>query len=147
MTDRIEQEAQAYLDRIKDMGGMVEAIEAGFVQKEIQGSAYRYQKSIEDGSRIIVGVNKFQAIEEAPRDLLKVDPALRQIQIDKIQQVKNTRDNARVGAALDRIEQTAKGVENVMPSLADAVKEYATLGEICDVLRRVFGEYRQQVIF
>ena len=147
MTDRIEQEAQAYLDRIEDMGGMVEAIEAGFVQKEIQGSAYRYQKSIEDGSRIIVGVNKFQVEEEAPRDLLKVDPALRQIQIDKIQQVKSTRDNARVGAALDRIDQTAKGAENVMPALADAVKEYATLGEICDVLRRVFGEYRQQVIF
>ncbi|MCX5973188.1 MAG: methylmalonyl-CoA mutase family protein [Coprothermobacterota bacterium] len=147
MTDRIEQEAQAYLDRIEDMGGMVEAIEAGFVQKEIQGSAYRYQKSIEDSSLVIVGVNKFQVKEEPPRDLLKVDPALRQIQIDKIRQIKATRDNAGVGAALDRLEQTAKGVENIMPSLVDAVKEYATLGEICDVLRRVFGEYRQQVIF
>jgi methylmalonyl-CoA mutase N-terminal domain/subunit len=147
MTNEIERGAQAYLNRIEEMGGMVEAIEAGFVQREIQSSAYRYQKSIEDGSRIIVGVNQFQVKEKAPKDLLRVDPALRQIQIDKIRQVKTTRDNARVGTVLDRLEQTAKGVENVMPALIDAVKEYATLGEICDVMRRVFGEYRQHVVF
>src|SRR5450756_410184 len=84
--------SSAASDVYKRQGGMVEAIDAGFVQREIQSSAYRYQKSIEDSSRIIVGVNKFQLQEEAPRDLLKVDPALRQIQIDKIQQVKSTRD-------------------------------------------------------
>jgi len=147
LTDRIEEAAAAYIAKIDEMGGMVEAIEAGYVQKEIQISAYQYQKAVEMGERVIVGVNKFTVKEGAPSGLLKVDPALREVQIGKIEGVKARRDEALVQLTLDRVEAVARGQENLVPPIIEAVKAYATLGEICDTLRRVFGEYQPQVIF
>jgi methylmalonyl-CoA mutase N-terminal domain/subunit len=147
LTGRIEEAAAAYIATIDEMGGMVEAIEAGYVQKEIQSSAYEYQKAVEMGERVIVGVNKFTVKEGPPSGLLKVDPALREVQIDKIDGVKARRNAAQVQATLDRVEAVARGEENLVPPIIEAVKAYATLGEICDTLRRVFGEYQPQVIF
>ena len=147
LTDRIEEAAAAYITKIDGMGGMVEAIEAGYVQREIQASAYEYQKAVEMGERVIVGVNKFTVKEAPPSGLLRVDPTLREVQISKIEKVKAMRDAVQVQATLDRVEAIARGEENLVPPIIEAVKAYATLGEICDTLRRVFGEYQPQVIF
>jgi methylmalonyl-CoA mutase N-terminal domain/subunit len=117
------------------------------MQREIQESAYRYQMEIESGKRIIVGLNKFQMEEEPPKNLLKVDPQVEIVQREKIKKVKEMRDNARVEKALKALKKAAEGDDNLMPWILDAVREYATLGEITDVLRSVFGEYQQQIIF
>lgn len=146
-TDKIEKEAEYYINKIEDLGGMVEAIEKGYPQKEIQDSSYKYQREIEKGERVIVGVNKFISKENTKPNLLKVDPSIRNTQIEKNKKIKNTRDEVKVKAALAKIEEVAKTDENLMPYFIDAVKEYATLGEICDKLRNVFGEYRQQIFF
>jgi len=147
LTDRIEAEAWNYIDKIEIMGGMVQAIENGFVQKEIQDSAYRYQKEIESNERIIVGVNKFIVKEDAPKDLLKVDPKLRQVQIDKINLMKTQRDNRKVQEKLAELRAAARHPEqNLMPPIIAAVREYATLGEICGILRLEFGEYRESIV-
>ncbi|MGB9834030.1 MAG: acyl-CoA mutase large subunit family protein [bacterium] len=147
LTDQIEKRAQEYLERIESMGSMVEAIELGYIQREIQASAYKYQKSIESGERIIVGLNKFKTEEESPQEILKVDPRLRELQIKRIQEVKQKRDNEKVNVILKKIEDVAPTVENLVPYFIEAVKTYATLGEITGALRKVFGEYQQQVIF
>lgn len=147
LTDQIEKRAQEYLERIESMGSMVEAIELGYIQREIQASAYKYQKSIESGERIIVGLNKFKTEEESPQEILKVDPRLRELQIKRIQEVKQKRDNEKVNAILKKIEDVASTGENLVPYFIEAVKAYATLGEITGALRKVFGEYQQQVIF
>ncbi|MDI6869428.1 MAG: methylmalonyl-CoA mutase family protein [Coprothermobacterota bacterium] len=147
LTDQIEKRAQEYLERIESMGSMVEAIELGYIQREIQASAYKYQKSIESGERIIVGLNKFKTEEESPQEILKVDPRLRELQIKRIQEVKQKRDNEKVNVILKKIEDVAPTGENLVPYFIEAVKTYATLGEITGALRKVFGEYQQQVIF
>lgn len=147
LTDQIEKRAQEYLERIESMGSMVEAIELGYIQREIQASAYKYQKSIESGERIIVGLNKFKTEEESPQEILKVDPRLRELQIKRIQEVKQKRNNEKVNAILKKIEDVASTGENLVPYFIEAVKAYATLGEITGALRKVFGEYQQQVIF
>jgi len=147
LTDQIEKRAQEYLERIESMGSMVEAIELGYIQREIQASAYKYQKSIESGERIIVGLNKFKTEEEPPQEILKVDPRLRELQIQRIQEVKRKRHNEKVNAILKKIEDVASTGENLVPYFIEAVKAYATLGEITGALRKVFGEYQQQVIF
>ena len=147
LTDQIEKRAQEYLERIESMGSMVEAIELGYIQREIQASAYKYQKSIESGERIIVGLNKFKTEEEPPQEILKVDPRLRELQIQRIQEVKRKRHNEKVNAILKEIEDIASTGENLVPYFIEAVKAYATLGEITGALRKVFGEYQQQVIF
>lgn len=141
LTDQIEAGAQAYLEKIESMGGAVRAIEAGYLQREIQDSAYRYQREIESGERIIVGVNKFQVVEEPPSNLLKVDPSLGQAQAAKIAAVKAQRDNQAVSAALAAIRTAALDGSNLMVPILAAVKAYATLQEICDVLRALWGEY------
>jgi len=145
LTDEIEKRAQAYIEKIDELGGAPEAIE--FMQREIQQSAYRYQQDIESGRKVVIGVNKFQMEEEKPRDLLKVDPAVGERQAAKLAALRAQRDNDRVRAVLDRIRREAAGTGNLMPLFIEAVKAYATLGEICDVLREVFGEYRQQIVF
>jgi methylmalonyl-CoA mutase N-terminal domain/subunit len=147
LTDQIEKRAQEYLERIESMGSMVEAIELGYIQREIQASAYKYQKGIESGERIIVGLNKFKTEEESPQEILKVDPRLRELQTKRIQEVKQKRDNEKVNAILKKIEDVASTGENLVPYFIEAVKAYATLGEITGALRKVFGEYQQQVIF
>lgn len=147
LTDRIEAEAWNYIDKIEIMGGMVQAIENGFVQKEIQDSAYRYQKEVESNERVIVGVNKFVIREETPKDLLKVDPKLRQVQINKINLVKTQRNNHKVEEKLTELREATRHTEqNLMPPIIAAVREYATLGEICGILRQEFGEYRESIV-
>ena len=142
LTDEIEQRAQAYLDQIDKNGGAVAAIEQGFIQREIQESAYAFQRAVESGDQIVVGLNKFQEDESPPSNILRVDPAVRESQMAKLEQLKRRRDNSQVGAALAKLKDCAQGTDNLMPSILETVKCYATLGEICDTLREVFGEYR-----
>lgn len=146
LTDEIEKRAFEYIKKIDELGGAVRAIDLGYIQKEIQESAYRYQKEIESEERIIVGLNKFQIEEQPPKNLLKVDTAVEVLQKEKIAKIKEMRNNASVKKALEALKKAAEGDDNLMPWILDAVREYATLGEITDVLRSVFGEYQQQII-
>ena len=147
LTDQIEARAQAYIDQIDRLGGAVAAIEKGFIQKEIQDSAYRYQREIEKNERIVVGLNKFQVKEEKkPKDLLKVDPAVGDKQVARLQELKNTRDNGAVQQSLADLKAAAQGTDNLMPTILKAVKSLATLGEICNTLRAVWGEYEMAVV-
>ena len=142
MTNAIYDEAMAYIKKIDEMGGAVVAIEKGYIQKEIQESAYKWQMEVESGLRTIVGVNKFQVEEEAPKDLLRVDASVGVNQSKKTQAVRANRDQAAVDKALAALKAGAADENvNLMPLILDAVKTYATLGEICNVLREVFGEY------
>lgn len=146
LTDRIEKEAMEYIDTIDELGGAPEAIEKGYIQKEIQNSAYEYQMEIESQERIVVGVNKFKEEEEPQKDLLKVDPEIEALQKEKLEELKAERDNEKVEETLKALKEKAETDENLMPYILDAVNAYATLGEICDSLRDVFGEYVQTVI-
>ena len=142
LTNQIEQEAAEYIKKIDEMGGAVAAIEKGFIQQEIQNSAYKWQMEVENGQRIIVGVNKFQMEEKPVEGLLKVDASVGENQCRKLAEVKAKRDNAAVQAKLAALEEACKDESvNLMPFILDAVKVYATLGEICGVMRKVFGEY------
>jgi len=143
LTSEIYRRADEYIRKIDEMGGAVEAIEKGFVQREIQDSAYQYQREIESGERVVVGVNRFEMEEEEPMDLLRVDPAVRVSQIEKLKGVREQRDEGAVKSALADLERAATGDDNIMPHILTAVRAYATLGEICGVLRGVFGEYQQ----
>jgi methylmalonyl-CoA mutase N-terminal domain/subunit len=128
------------------MGGAVKAIEKGYVQQEIQDAAYAYQMDIESGERIVVGMNKFQTEEAPPKGLLRVDPIVGEQQTAKLKELKSKRDNNKVGSSLDALRKGAAGSDNLMPHILEAVRSYATLGEICNVLRGEFGEYQQKVI-
>jgi methylmalonyl-CoA mutase N-terminal domain/subunit len=142
LTKRIEDEAMKYIEKIDAMGGAVKAIEQGYIQKEIADSSYAYQKEIESGKRIVVGMNKFQIKEKPVEGLLKVDPAVGEAQVKKLQAMKASRDNVAVKTKLDALREAAKTDANLMPYILDAVRVYGTEGEICNVLREVFGEYR-----
>jgi methylmalonyl-CoA mutase N-terminal domain/subunit len=142
LTREIYERAKEYIRKIDEMGGAVDALEKGYVQREIQDSAYRYQREIEEKERVVVGVNRFQTKEDRPSNLLRVDPAVREAQIKRLKSLKERRDNTKVRSVLGDLERAARGSENLVPRIFDAVKAYATLGEICDVLRGVFGEYR-----
>jgi methylmalonyl-CoA mutase N-terminal domain/subunit len=144
-TKEIEDEAYAYIKKIDDIGGATKAIDSGYIQQEIMDAAYDYQKKIENNELIVVGVNKFQIEEEAPKGLLRVDPAVGEMQKQKLVELRAKRDNAKVEETLSALKKACEGTENVMPYVLDAVKTYATLGEICDVMREVFGEYQQTV--
>jgi methylmalonyl-CoA mutase N-terminal domain/subunit len=146
LTDQIEKDALAYIEKIDDMGGAVDAIEKGFMQREIQQSAYTYQRQIESGERVVIGVNKFLMDAEMPKDLLKVNPAVADRQVDKLKKLQESRDQRQVAEALRTLRSVAQTSQNLMPAIIDAVKVYATLGEICGILREVFGEYQQQVM-
>jgi methylmalonyl-CoA mutase N-terminal domain/subunit len=147
LTNTIEADARKYIQRIRDMGGSVNAIENGYMQREIQDAAYRYQRQIESGERIIVGVNKFQVEEAPPTNLLEVDLSVGEAQKAKLARVKAQRDNAAVQAALAELKTAAAGTANLMPPILKAVKAYATLQEICDAMRSVFGEYQPDQSF
>jgi len=142
LTEEVFNRAKEYIDKIDELGGAASAIEQGFIQREIQDSAYHYQREIEKGERVVVGVNKFQVEEESLKDLLRVDPAVRISQMEGLKRLKSERDNARVKDILSELKNAAEGKDNLMPIILDAVKAYATLGEICDALRDVFGEYQ-----
>ncbi|NMP22350.1 acyl-CoA mutase large subunit family protein [Sulfobacillus harzensis] len=143
LTDRLEQEATRYLDKIEALGGSVAAIETGYIQREIQDAAYRFQKKVEQGEQIIVGVNRFRLDEEPPENILKIDASLEARQIAKLNQVRKERDAARVKAALDKLEQAAGQADApLMEPMLEAVEVYASLGEIVGVLQKHFGRYR-----
>ncbi|OFW11273.1 MAG: methylmalonyl-CoA mutase [Acidobacteria bacterium RIFCSPLOWO2_12_FULL_59_11] len=146
LTTEIETRAQQYLDRIAAMGGMLRAIETGFVQKEIQEAAFRFQKAVEREEQIVVGVNRFQLPEELPYPVLRVDPALEAEQIARLRQLRAERDNDEVQQALRRVDEAARGTENLLPPILSAVEAYATVGEISNALRSVYGEYKEAVV-
>ena len=145
LTDGIEKRARDYIAKIDQMGGSVAAIEKGYMQQEIQESAYRYQREVETSERVIVGVNKFQTQEPPPQGLLKVDPRVRERQIQKLAELKGSRDGKRVQGALTELKKTAQGEENLMEPILNCVRALCTVGEICDILREVFGEYEPTV--
>jgi len=140
LTNRIENEAGRYIERIEKMGGVLHAIETGFLQTEIAESAYRYQKSIEEGSRVIVGVNKFK-VEKEEKPMVKATLS-EDSQIGRLNAVRERRDNSLVVSSLGRLSEAAHTGQNLMPHILEAVEAYATIGEICDVLREEFGEYK-----
>lgn len=123
-------------------GGVPAAIEMGYIQKRIQEGAYRYQKEIESGERILIGVNKFKVNEPVSMKLHKFDPQIERSQIEKLAKIKAHRDGEKVKHLLERLKETAKGGSNLMLPIIEAVKAYATLGEICGVLKEIFGEYK-----
>jgi len=141
LTDELEKAAQVYIDKIDAMGGAVKAIEQDYIQQQIAISAYQYQNEIESGERILVGVNKFTEPEQPAINVFRVDDSIRKMQSEKIAQLKNTRDNAAVNSCLEQLGEAAKSDQNLMPFILEAVENYATLGEIADALRKVFGEY------
>ncbi|GAB4116841.1 MAG: methylmalonyl-CoA mutase family protein [Candidatus Caldatribacteriota bacterium] len=145
LTNEIEEQALGYIEKIDKLGGVITAIEKGFIQQEIQNSAYRYQKEIEENKRIVVGVNKFQINEKSPEGLLRVNPEVGRHQIEKLHALKKTRDNHKVKDSLADLEKAAKSDANLMPYILNCVRAYVTLGEICDVLRKEFGEYKESV--
>jgi methylmalonyl-CoA mutase, N-terminal domain len=142
MTDRIETEVEEYLKRIEHMGGVIPAIESGYIQGEIANSAYEYQKKVEAKDRIVVGVNRFQIEEPPPEGLLKVRKTVGELQSEKLRILRSERSGGAVRSSLDEIRRVARSTENLMPAIIEAVKAEATIGEICDALRDVFGEYR-----
>ncbi len=146
LTNQIEAEALAYCDTIDGMGGMVAAVEAGFPQREIAESAYRFQQAIEARQRIVVGVNGFVADDHGPIRTLYIDDSAGERQRVRLSRLKETRDSLAVGRALDRLGEGARGTANTMPLLLDAVRAYATVGEMCDVLRHAWGEYEESPV-
>ncbi|MBI3696574.1 MAG: methylmalonyl-CoA mutase, partial [Acidobacteria bacterium] len=146
-TDQIEAEAAELIARIDALGGMVRAIEQGYVQREIQNASYQYQKQVESGERVVVGVNRYQAAQQAPIPILRIDPALEEEQVRRVKELRARRDREKAERALDELERVAGTKENLLPAILEAVESYATLGEISDRLRRAFGEYREAVVW
>jgi methylmalonyl-CoA mutase N-terminal domain/subunit len=144
LTNEIESKAKDYIQKIDALGGMIKAIEEGYVQKEIANSAYTYQKDVENKERIIVGVNQFSTDEPLVCDLLRVNAEVEKVQKQKLDKVKHERDSMLTEKTLSNLKKAAEGTDNLIPPVIEAVKAYATLGEIADVLRGVFGEYREQ---
>jgi len=142
LTSEVEQAANELMKKIDAMGGSVSAIEQGFIQNEIARSAYEYQKGIENGEKIIVGLNKFQLHEEAPIPILKVDDSIRQVQSERLAALRSNRNHARCDQVLQALNDKASGAENIMPTVLEAVEARCTLGEIADTLREVYGEYK-----
>ena len=143
LTDETEARALEYLKKIDALGGMLRAIETGYVQREIQESAYRYQKAIETQEQVVVGLNRFQVDEESPVNVLRIDPALEQAQVERVRALRARRDAQLTTGALNRLEQAAQTDENLLPHILASVEAYATVGEISNTLRRVWGEYRE----
>ncbi len=147
LTDQMEKKASDYIDKIDTMGGMVKAIENGFPQREIQNASYEYQKKIESLDEIIVGVNKFKINEKKPTGLLKIDESLAKKQIEKLDNLRKTRDNRKIEHDIKMIKEAAKDeTKNLMPPIIEAVSDYMTIGEISNTLRDIFGEYQEQVV-
>ena len=143
LTSEIERKAEEYIEKIDAMGGMIKAIEEGYVQKEIANSAYTYQREVENKERITVGVNQFTVEEPPPSNLLRVNPEVEKVQKQRMDKIKRERDSFLVEKSLQNLKKAAEGTDNLITPVLEAVKAYATLGEIADVLRDVFGEYRE----
>ncbi|MCX6152250.1 MAG: methylmalonyl-CoA mutase family protein [Ignavibacteriales bacterium] len=146
LTNQIEKEAEEYIGKIDALGGMIEAIENGYVQGEIQKASYQFTREMEKGERIIVGMNKFQVKEGEPTGLLKIDMKVQEEQMKFLSKVRSERNNIEVTEKLRALKTASEGENNLMPFIVDAVKSYASIGEICNTLREVFGEYRENVV-
>jgi len=147
LTNEMEEKTMEYIRKIDDMGGAIAAIEKGFFQKEIADSAYRYQREIDEKKRIIVGLNEYTIEEEEyPIKLLRIDPKAEKEQVIRLQKVKRERDNRKVKEVLEKLHYTAEKDENLMPTVIEAVKVYVTLGEVTEVLREVYGEYKELIV-
>lgn len=142
LTDKMEKEAFAYINRIDELGGIIRAIDIGYPQKEIADAAYRYQQQLDSKEKVIVGVNKYAIPEERPIDILKIDHAVEERQVERVRKVKRDRDSGKAREMLGRVHAAARNGDNLMPHLIEAVKHHVTLGEISDVYREVFGVYR-----
>jgi methylmalonyl-CoA mutase, N-terminal domain len=142
LTDRIEKEAWRYIEKIDEMGGAVRAVEEGYMQQEIHRAALATQREIESGKQVVVGVNRYRLEQETEPQLLRVDPAIAKQQVEQLRELKANRNATEVEEKLNRLKKAAQGTENLMPHILNAVKAYCTIGEICHVLREVFGEYR-----
>jgi methylmalonyl-CoA mutase N-terminal domain/subunit len=148
LTDRMEEQAEEYFRRIEELGGVLEAIDAGFFQREIADAAYRYQREIERGDRVVVGMNRFQNADEAISiDLLKIDPTVEKKQQEKLAKLRASRAASEVEAGIAALRQGAEGDTNLMPLIISCARAYCTEGEIIGVLREVFGEYRETALF
>jgi methylmalonyl-CoA mutase, N-terminal domain len=146
LTAQIENGAKAYLEKIDSMRGMLQAIEAGYVQKEIQKAAFDYQRAVESKEQIVVGVNEFRAEEQRQIPTLRIDPALEREQVARLRDLRNRRDSGKTKAALAELARCASGSGNLVPAILNAVESYATVGEISDTLRSRFGEYQESVV-
>ncbi|HZR28570.1 MAG TPA: methylmalonyl-CoA mutase family protein, partial [Terriglobales bacterium] len=146
LTDEIEKRAEGYLEKIDALGGMLKAIETGYVQQEIQNAAYDFQQSVDSHQAVIVGVNQFQIEEEKSPPIQRVDESLERKQVERVQALRARRDSVAWKAAIQRVEDCARSGDNLMPHIIHAVENYATVGEISDVLRRVFGEHQETVV-
>ncbi|MHA2426737.1 MAG: acyl-CoA mutase large subunit family protein [Candidatus Hermodarchaeia archaeon] len=147
LTNEMEEETYKYFDRIEKLGGVVESIKKGFFQREIADSAFRYQREIEEKDRIIVGVNDYITEDMLEIPVLKIDPEVERTQLTRLQKTRKTRNNKKVDELLSRLQRAAEGTENLLPHILAAVREYATVGEICNALRDVYGEYQEPIIF
>jgi len=148
LTNRLEAEAYDYFDRIRKFGGVIPAIEENFFQREIADASFRYQSEVEAKQRVVVGVNRYEAQDETPIELLRVDPALETKQIERVQSTRASRDSGKVEAALTALKEgAAKDDVNLMPLIVDASREYVTMGEMCDALREVWGVWRETPVF
>jgi len=145
MTDEISKRAMQYIRRIDDLGGALAAIERGYMQNEIQDSAYRFQKEVESKQQVVVGVNSFLTEETRDLERLKVDPAIERSQVAKLAQLRSRRDNAKVNELMGQLDAAARGSDNLMPLLVTCMEHDLTLGEVCGVLRKVWGEYQPPV--
>jgi methylmalonyl-CoA mutase N-terminal domain/subunit len=146
LTDEIERRAKEYLARIDALGGMLKAIERGFVQQEIQNAAYEYQRAVDDGEATVVGVNRFAQEKENPVPIQRVDEALELKQIERVRSLRAKRDAGPWKSGLDAVRRAAQSGENLIPRILQAVEAYATVGEISDAMRGVFGEYQESVV-
>ena len=146
LTKDLEEEAQAYLDKIRSLGGMLPAIESGYVQREIQEAAYEQQIRLESGQEIVVGVNRFESEEEVPIEVLRVDPEVQKRQTATLEALRERRDSKAIQRTLGKIRQAALGQANLMPAIIEAVEAYATVGEMADVLRDAFGEHKETIV-
>jgi methylmalonyl-CoA mutase N-terminal domain/subunit len=146
LTNELETKAETYISKIDGLGGMLRAIEHGYPQKEIQNSAYDYQLAIEKKDQIIVGLNEYKIDEEAPKDLLRIDPKVETIQCGKLKKLRASRDNSKVQSALQALTAAAESGENIMPRMVDAARVYVTIGEAMNALKKVFGEYKENIV-
>jgi methylmalonyl-CoA mutase N-terminal domain/subunit len=146
LTDEIETAAQEYISKIDAMGGMLRAIETGYVQQEVQKAAYEYQQAVDTGEQVVVGVNRFQAEEGRPIPTMQIDPEIERTQVARLNALRARRDTPKAKTALAEVERCARSTENLMPAILSAVEAYATVGEISDALRRAFGEYHESVV-
>ncbi len=147
LTNEMEEETYRYFDRIEKLGGVVEAIKKGFFQREISDSAFRFQREIEEKERIIVGVNEYVTDDQLEIPVLKIDPEVERTQLARLQKTRKTRNNQKVDQLLGQLQRAAEGTDNLLPHILAAVREYATVGEICNALRDVYGEYQEPIIF